>query len=286
MRKELQRLMGLLNWLRSFIPDFATVTAPITDLLSPKMKYRWTAEADHALAAIKSLFQKSHVLSHIAPGEPLYLQTDTSKVGMGAVLYQVGPDGEQRVLEYTSSKFGPAARNNDHPDPTNVYEDEGSWEDLVPPQGHSSSIGKSSGCAALYMVTHQLKNPSPKQVDTLSNLISAVQQVQRGVAATKDAVEVCGTQVLPYQRVVDGVLQSRAPADMELWRIYAPEEARAAILVYFHDHQIAGHPSREQMAEVLRTEFHWPGVTRDIREYMGRCLHCQHCKARRSDGEE
>ncbi|XP_063223051.1 uncharacterized protein LOC134531287 [Bacillus rossius redtenbacheri] len=39
--------------------------------------------------------------------------TDACKVGMGAVLYQVSPDGERSVSEYASSKFWPAARKND-----------------------------------------------------------------------------------------------------------------------------------------------------------------------------
>ncbi|XP_063217106.1 uncharacterized protein LOC134527946 [Bacillus rossius redtenbacheri] len=97
-RKQLQRLL---------------VTAPMTDFLSPKTKYRWTAEADHALNTVKRLFRESHTLARLRPDEPLYLQTDASQVGMGAILYQLGPDGERRVIEYASAKFGPAARRYD-----------------------------------------------------------------------------------------------------------------------------------------------------------------------------
>ncbi|XP_063216590.1 uncharacterized protein LOC134527652 [Bacillus rossius redtenbacheri] len=62
-RKQLQKLMGLLNWLRSFVPDFATITAPMTDLLSPKAKFRWTPAADKALRQVNDRFRNCHTLS-------------------------------------------------------------------------------------------------------------------------------------------------------------------------------------------------------------------------------
>ncbi|XP_063218574.1 uncharacterized protein LOC134528834 [Bacillus rossius redtenbacheri] len=109
-RKQLQKLMGLLNWLRSFVPDFATITAPMTDLLSPKAKFRWTPAADKALRQVKDRFRNCHTLSRLKPDQPIFVQMDASQEGMGAVLYQVDGDGVRRVIEYPSAKFGPAER--------------------------------------------------------------------------------------------------------------------------------------------------------------------------------
>ncbi|XP_063240892.1 LOW QUALITY PROTEIN: uncharacterized protein LOC134541400 [Bacillus rossius redtenbacheri] len=109
-RKQLQKLMGLLNWLRSFVPDFATITAPMTDLLSPKAKFRWTPAADNALRQVKYRFRNCHTLSRLKPDQPIFVQTDASQEGMGAMLYQVDGDGVRRVIEYASAKFGPAER--------------------------------------------------------------------------------------------------------------------------------------------------------------------------------
>ncbi|XP_063218588.1 uncharacterized protein LOC134528851 [Bacillus rossius redtenbacheri] len=109
-RKQLQKLMGLLNWLRSFVPDFATITAPMTDLLSPKAKFQWTPAADKALRQVKDRFRNCHTLSRLKPDQPIFVQTDASQEGMGAVLYQVDGDGVRRLIEYASAKFGPAER--------------------------------------------------------------------------------------------------------------------------------------------------------------------------------
>ena len=35
-RKNLQSLFGTLNWLNEYVPNFAEIVSPMTDLLSPK----------------------------------------------------------------------------------------------------------------------------------------------------------------------------------------------------------------------------------------------------------
>ncbi|XP_063238310.1 uncharacterized protein LOC134539891 [Bacillus rossius redtenbacheri] len=82
----------------------------MTDLLSPKSKFWWTTAAEQALTAVKQRFRECYTLSRLDPDEPIFVQTDASQEGMGAVLYQEGGDGERRVAEYASAKFGPAER--------------------------------------------------------------------------------------------------------------------------------------------------------------------------------
>ena len=53
--KSLQRFLGLANWFRRFIPDFATIAAPLTQLLHKNAVWNWTPECDTA--------SKSFVLS-------------------------------------------------------------------------------------------------------------------------------------------------------------------------------------------------------------------------------
>ncbi|XP_063227072.1 uncharacterized protein LOC134533478 [Bacillus rossius redtenbacheri] len=94
----------------SFIPNFAAITTPMNDLLSPKFRFPWTPEADHTLNAVKRLFRECHTLARLKAAEHIYLQTNASQEGMGVVLYQLGTNRERHIVEYTSAKFGPAAR--------------------------------------------------------------------------------------------------------------------------------------------------------------------------------
>jgi hypothetical protein len=52
-RKQLQSFLGLANWVRDYVPRFAELAAPITDLLNKKSRYRWTEEAQQAFEALK-----------------------------------------------------------------------------------------------------------------------------------------------------------------------------------------------------------------------------------------
>ena len=104
-RKALQSLIGTMNWLHEYVPKYSELTAPITNLLSPKRPYRWTPEAQKALEATKAAFRNHQPLSRPDPALPFILQTDASAQGMGAVLMQQEANGHRRIIAYASAKF-------------------------------------------------------------------------------------------------------------------------------------------------------------------------------------
>ena len=104
-KKELQKFLGTCNWLREYIPDFATLSTPLSNLLAGKKTFKWTPEAQLAFENIQQKMREPLQLYRPAADLPYVLQTDTSDVGMSAVLYQPGPDGERRVVSYASAKF-------------------------------------------------------------------------------------------------------------------------------------------------------------------------------------
>ena len=104
-RKTLQSLIGTLNWLNEYVPNFAEIISPMTDLLSPRKPYKWNLEAQKALDNIKIAFSQPRPLSRPDSTLPFILQTDASAKGMGGVLMQQTPDGERKIISYASAKF-------------------------------------------------------------------------------------------------------------------------------------------------------------------------------------
>jgi len=47
----------------------------------------------------------------------------------------------------------------------------------------------------------------------------------------------------------------------------------------FHISHYAGHPGYQKMITAIRKEYFWPGMKRNIVEYLARCLECQQIKA-------
>jgi hypothetical protein len=106
-RKQLKAFMGLVGWLREFIPRAAEVCAPLTNLLSTKNRWKWTTAAEEAFQKIKEATKNLQPLHRPDSTRPLILQTDASKIGLGAVLYQEA-DGNRQVVAYASAKLSPA----------------------------------------------------------------------------------------------------------------------------------------------------------------------------------
>lgn len=110
-RKQLRSFLGTCNWLRDYVPRFAEIVAPLTDLLCEKRKWRWTSVEDAAFHAAKDALSGPLRLSRPDSQRPFVLQTDASGIGMAAVLYQEREDGGRNVIAYASARFsGPERR--------------------------------------------------------------------------------------------------------------------------------------------------------------------------------
>lgn len=69
---------------------------------------RWTAECEEAFKGAKEALMSKPVLLHPDFEKPFILDVDSSKIAVGAVLSQVGPDGKEHPVCYFSKKFGKA----------------------------------------------------------------------------------------------------------------------------------------------------------------------------------
>ena len=65
-------------------------------------------------------------------------------------------------------------------------------------------------------------------------------------------------------------------------RVYVPkdEKLRIEIIQLHHDMPIAGHRGQWKTVELVTRNFWWPGVTKEVKQYMERCDQCQRMKNR------
>ena len=78
--------MGLANYYAQYVRNFAVLAAPITDLLQMSRAFVWGPEQDRAFKALKRALTNAPVLQLPRFELPFELITDTSNVGIGAVL--------------------------------------------------------------------------------------------------------------------------------------------------------------------------------------------------------
>ena len=104
-RKALRSFLGMAGYYRSFCRNFSSVVHSLTNLLSPKVEYVWTAECNHAFESVKSLLTHAPVLAAPDFTTPFKLEVDASAVGAGAVLLQEDEGGVDHPVSYFSKKF-------------------------------------------------------------------------------------------------------------------------------------------------------------------------------------
>ena len=103
-KTQVRGFLGLTGYYRRFIPDYATVAAPLTDLTrkSAPNIVQWSEACNNAFKELKDRLCGSSILSSPDFLKPFILQTDASDRGAGAVLSQIGEDGEEHPVGYYS----------------------------------------------------------------------------------------------------------------------------------------------------------------------------------------
>jgi len=63
-------------------------------------------------------------------------------------------------------------------------------------------------------------------------------------------------------------------------KVYIPrdEKLRAEVIRLHHDMPVGGHGGQWKMAELMTRNFWWPGVTREVKQYVEGCNACQQNK--------
>ncbi|PAA92863.1 hypothetical protein BOX15_Mlig004203g3 [Macrostomum lignano] len=109
---ELRSFLGLCNYYRKFVRDFAEVAAPLCELTNKNIKCiqdNWTRIHDECFELLKERMCSEEVLAYpefnTDPQVYFVLDTDASDVRIGAVLNQVQSDGVERPIAYYSRKM-------------------------------------------------------------------------------------------------------------------------------------------------------------------------------------
>uniref|UniRef100_A0A0G4FTR9 Integrase zinc-binding domain-containing protein n=1 Tax=Chromera velia CCMP2878 TaxID=1169474 RepID=A0A0G4FTR9_9ALVE len=65
----------------------------------------------------------------------------------------------------------------------------------------------------------------------------------------------------------------------ETEQLYMPAYLRETVMVMHHDHPIGGHIAGRRLAERLLRDFWWPGLRKDVGEWVEKCRPCQKRRA-------
>jgi len=109
--KTLQAFLGLTNFYRSFIDNYASIVSPLTDLLRKgKTIHDWGHDQDISFQLLKDKLTERPILKLPEFEKPFVIRTDASDSGIGCVLLQKDEKDTLHPVAYCSRTLSNAER--------------------------------------------------------------------------------------------------------------------------------------------------------------------------------
>ena len=87
--KDVQSFLGIVNYFRDFIPNFAMIASPLDNLRNvSKNEFIWTNEHTQSFLSLKECLKNPPILTSPNFSKPFFIATDASAFGISAVLFQ------------------------------------------------------------------------------------------------------------------------------------------------------------------------------------------------------
>ena len=110
-KKSLKRFLGMASFYSTLVPDLQYIMGPLHSITGSASKYNWENEQEEAFELTKERLVNSATLAFPSqdPKAQLVLSTDASAIGWGAALSEIGADGIERAIGFTSGRFRSSA---------------------------------------------------------------------------------------------------------------------------------------------------------------------------------
>ncbi|KAK7584083.1 hypothetical protein V9T40_005046 [Parthenolecanium corni] len=109
-QKQVRQFLGKVNFYHSYIPNSATLLAPLHNLLKKNSTFDWNDKCEMSFKKVKECLISEPCLAIFSPNKETVVQTDASLEGIGAVLKQKQSDGVLKPVAFFSKKLNDAQK--------------------------------------------------------------------------------------------------------------------------------------------------------------------------------
>jgi hypothetical protein len=113
MVKEVRAVLGYTGYYRCFVENYSRIARLLVELTRKGAEFLWTQRHEDAFNALLTKMAARPILLQHDFNKQFILQTDTSALGIGAVLLQAGETAKLQPVEFFSATFTPTERNYD-----------------------------------------------------------------------------------------------------------------------------------------------------------------------------
>ena len=109
--KDVQKFLGLANYYRRFVKDFAKIARPLHEMTRKENKWSWGERQQKAFEELKERFTMELVLVTPNLDKEMRVEADASDFATGGVLLMKCEDEKWRPVAYISKSLNEAERN-------------------------------------------------------------------------------------------------------------------------------------------------------------------------------
>jgi len=109
--RDIRKFLGLANYYRQFVKDFAKLAWPLNNLTRKEEKWRWGNKQQEAFKQLKQVFMSRPLLVVPDIDKEFRVEADASNFATGGVLSIKYEDNKWRLVAYISKSLNKTERN-------------------------------------------------------------------------------------------------------------------------------------------------------------------------------
>ncbi|GJP46957.1 hypothetical protein CLOM_g6194 [Closterium sp. NIES-68] len=299
------QFLGFANYYNRFVPQYAKIAAPLTNLLKKNTPYKWEPKHQEAVEQLKQALTSAPVLILPDPERDYVIEADASDQAVGAVLIQDQGNGLQPIA-YLSNKLHGAELN--YP----IHDKEAlaiiiafkAWRCYL--EGRRTTV-YTDHCSLKYLKTQpNLSRRQVRWIDFLETHFHYDIVYKPGHKNKADALSrpahVAAIQVEGMNPLLKGLFTHGYAIDPEIplaekrhllqWdsdiayrkgstKIWVPNypPLRQLLLEEYHDVLYAGHFGSNKTLTGIAKHYYWPHMADDVQKFVTSCDTCQRMKS-------
>nr|VZI09155.1 unnamed protein product [Spirometra erinaceieuropaei] len=310
-KRKLQRLLGMVNFYRQFLPNCADLILPLTNVLSgPTGPLELTGEALTAFERIKNSLVDATLLTDPAPEAQLSLMVDASTVAVGAVLQQHLASSTQplaffsKILLPAETRYSTFGREL-----LAIYLAVKDFRHSLEGRDFTVFTDHKPLTFALRSHTDKLNPREIRQLDYISQFTSDIGHIDGSRNEVADALfrpSIAHLHLSPGIDLAEMAAEQRPvgpPCDEDVsglqlqelplttgngtilcdvsnpfHRPFVPPSLRRKVFSSLHN---LSHPGSRTTDKLVFDRFVWPGMHKDLKAWTRACIACQRSKIQR-----
>lgn len=104
-KKEMQSFLGLINFIKRFVPNFSRIVSPLQAMIKKNSLFKWGQAEHEAFILIKQVIINAPYLATPNLSDPFILYTFASEKSYAAIITQANQDKVEAPITFFSSNL-------------------------------------------------------------------------------------------------------------------------------------------------------------------------------------